>query len=124
MAQYLVFDNPAGAPGAFLQKEVIVNWDNVKYIEPVDPLSFKLQLNNGGNIVIGAAVSQSSAVIEKIREVVRAQAGGKILRIKPDFIGQWTIDSFIYNINMCVNIRCDAINRLHHIDLIYIYSNW
>ena len=97
MAQYLVFDNPTGAPGAFLQKEVILNWDNVKYIEPINPLTFKLQLNNGGNILIDAAVAQSSAVIEKIREVVKAQAGGKILRIKPDFIGQWTINGFAYN---------------------------
>ena len=100
MTQYLVFENPVGAPGAFLQKQVIINWSNVKYIEPVDPLSFKLQLNNGGNIEIGAAVAKSSEVIEKIRSLVTSSArisSGKVLTVKPDFIGQWTIDVIRYN---------------------------
>ena len=47
MTQYLVFKNPVGAIGAFLQKQVIVKWNDVKYIEPVDAINFKLQLNNG-----------------------------------------------------------------------------
>jgi len=100
MTQYLVFDNPVGAPGAFLQKQVIVNWSNVKYIEPVDTLSFKLQLNNGGSIRIGAAVAKSAEVIEKIRSLITSSArisSGKVLTVKPDFIGQWTIDAIIYS---------------------------
>ncbi len=96
MTQYLVFDNPVGAPGAFLQKQVIVNWSNIKYIEPIDTLSFKLQLNNGGNIVIGAAVAKASEVVEKIRDVIKSQPGGKVLEIRPDFSGQWNINSFVY----------------------------
>ena len=100
MTQYLVFKNPVGAPGAFKQDQVIINVDHIKYIEPIDPLSFKLQLNNGGNIQIGAAVSKSSEVIEKIRSLITSSArisSGKVLTVKPDFIGQWTIDSITYN---------------------------
>ena len=55
MTQYLVFENPVGAIGAFLQKQVIVKWNDVKYIEPVDAINFKLQLNNGGSISIDAS---------------------------------------------------------------------
>ncbi len=100
MTQYLVFENPSSAPGAFKQKQVIINVDHIKYIEPIDPVSFKLQLNNGGNIEISAAVAKSSEVIEKIRSLITSSArisSGKILTLKPDFIGQWTIDGITYN---------------------------
>jgi len=111
MTQYLVFENPSSAPGAFKQKQVIVNVDHIKYIEPVDTLTFKLQLNNGGNIIIGAAVAKSSEVIEKIRSLITSSArisSGKILTIKPDFIGQWTIDGITYNPPSSVGVTADG----------------
>jgi len=97
MTQYLVFEVPSGTVGAFLQEKVLVNLGNVKYIEPVDTLTFKLQLNNGGNIVIGAAVAKAAEVVQKIRDVIKSQPSGKVLEIRPDFSGQWQIDAFTYN---------------------------
>ena len=93
MTQYLVFEVPSGTVGAFLQEKVLVNLGNVKYIEPVDTLTFKLQLNNGGNIVIGAAVAKAAEVVQKIRDVIKSQPSGKVLEIRPDFSGQWQIDA-------------------------------
>ncbi len=102
MTQYLVFENPVGAIGAFLQKQVIVKWNDVKYIEPVDAINFKLQLNNGGSISIdasGGGLGKAYEVIKKIRSLVTSSArisSGKVLTVKPDFIGQWTVTAFIY----------------------------
>ena len=45
MTQYLVFDNQKTG-GIGTQKELVINWSNVKYIEPVSSTSFKLQLKN------------------------------------------------------------------------------
>ena len=47
MIQYLVFPN--GTASASLQKDVIVNWSNVKYIK-IDGVELVLELNNGGSI--------------------------------------------------------------------------
>jgi len=99
MTQYLVFDNQRTG-GIGTQKELIVNWNNIKYIEPVSSTSFKLQLNNGGSLTFtlsSSSTSNSAAVIQSIQDVIKAQANGRILRVKPKTIGGFVITGVTYS---------------------------
>lgn len=98
MTQYLVFDNQKTG-GIGTQKELVVNWSNVKYIEPVSSTSFKLQLNNGGDLaftVSSSGVSNGAAIIQSIQDVIKSQANGKVLKVKPKAIGGFVITSVTY----------------------------
>ena len=45
MTQYLVFENQNTA-GLGTQKELVVNWSNIKQLRPVTNSKFKIELNN------------------------------------------------------------------------------
>ena len=98
MTQYLVFDNQRTG-GIGTQKELVINWSNVKYIEPSSATSFKLQLNNGGSLTFTlsfSSTSNSAAVIQSIQDVIKSQANGKVLRVKPKTIGGFVMTGVTY----------------------------
>ena len=59
MTQYLVFENQNTA-GLGTQKELVVNWSNIKQLRPVTNSKFKIELNNGGNLEFTLSYSASS----------------------------------------------------------------
>ncbi len=98
MTQYLVFENQNTA-GLGTQKELVVNWSNIKQLRPVTNSNFKIELNNGGNLEFTlsySASSNSAAFIEAIGKLVKAQANGRVLRVKPKTIGGFVITGITY----------------------------
>ena len=99
MTQYLVFDNQSTA-GLGTQKELVINWKNIKQLRPVSASKFKIELNNGGNLEFTlsySASSNSAAFIEAIGKLVKAQASGRVLRVKPKTIGGFVITGITYS---------------------------
>ena len=99
MTQYLVFENQNTA-GLGTQKELVVNWSNIKQLRPVTNSKFKIELNNGGNLEFTlsySASSNSAAFIEAIGKLVKAQANGRVLRVKPKTIGGFVITGITYS---------------------------
>lgn len=94
MTRYLIFDNSSAGFGT--QKEIIINWDNVKYIEPVDATSFKIQLNNGGNLSLTLSTGTPNLVIKAIQYVVKAIANGKELRVSPDSLNAFQLSGITF----------------------------
>ena len=98
MIQYLVFPN--GTASASLQKDVIVNWSNVKYIK-IDGVELVLELNNGGSIRLsitnfGSGLDAAAHVMQTIQDLVKSNPNGKVLKVKPDFINQWGMVDIVY----------------------------
>ena len=100
MIQYLVFPN--GTTSASLQKDVIVNWSNVKYLK-IDGVDLVLELNNGGNIRLsftnfGSGLDVAAQVMQTIQDLVKSNPNGRVLKVKPDFYQQWgMIDICVYS---------------------------
>ena len=94
MTRYLIFDNSSASFGT--QKEIIINWDNVKYVEPVDATSFKLQLNNGGNLSVALGTGTPDLVIKAIQDVVRANPSGRELMVSPDSPNAFVISGITF----------------------------
>tara|TARA_R100001460_G_scaffold52679_2_gene91593 strand:+ start:322 stop:1566 length:1245 start_codon:yes stop_codon:yes gene_type:complete len=99
MTQYLVFDNQSTA-GLGTQKELVINWSNIKQLRPVSTSKFKIELNNGGNLEFSLTFSSSSnpaAFIEAIGKLVKSQANGRVLRVKPKTIGGFVVTGITYS---------------------------
>tara|TARA_R100001443_G_scaffold29926_1_gene43316 strand:+ start:720 stop:1991 length:1272 start_codon:yes stop_codon:yes gene_type:complete len=94
MTRYLIFDNSSAGFGT--QKEIIINWNNIKYIEPVDATSFKIQLNNGGNLNLTLSTGTPNLVIKAIQYVVKAIANGKELRVSPDSLNAFKLSGITF----------------------------
>lgn len=98
MIQYLVFPN--GTASTSLQKDVIVNWSNVKYLK-IDGVELVLELNNGGSIRLsltnfGSGLDAAAHVMETIQDLVKSNPNGKVLKVKPDFFKQWGMVDIVY----------------------------
>ena len=98
MIQYLVFPN--GTTSASLQKDVIVNWSNVKYLK-IDGVDLVLELNNGGNIRLsftnfGSGLDVAAHVMQTIQDLVKSNPNGRVLKVKPDFYQQWGMIDIVY----------------------------
>ena len=98
MIQYLVFPN--GTASTSLQKDVIVNWSNVKYMK-IDGLELVLELNNGGSIRLsmtnfGSGLDAAVQVMETVQDLVKSNPNGKVLKVKPDFFKQWGMVNIVY----------------------------
>tara|TARA_R100001015_G_scaffold698_1_gene221 strand:- start:1801 stop:3126 length:1326 start_codon:yes stop_codon:yes gene_type:complete len=98
MIQYLVFPN--GTASTSLQKDVIVNWSNVKYMK-IDGVELVLELNNGGSIRLsitnfGSGLDAAVHVMETIQDLVKSNPNGKVLKVKPDFFKQWGMVDIVY----------------------------
>ena len=94
MTRYLIFDNSSASFGT--QKELIINWDNVKYIQPVNTTSFKIQLNNGGDLNITLSAGYPDKVIKAIQDVVRANPSGRELMVSPDSPNAFVISGITF----------------------------
>jgi len=100
MTQYLVFENQSTA-GLGTQKELVINWQNIKQLKPINASKFQILLNNGGNLEFSLTYSSnplcsSSEFIETIGKLVKSQANGRVLRVKPSVIGQFVVTGITY----------------------------
>jgi Chaperone of endosialidase len=95
MTQYLVFDNQRTG-GIGTQKELVVNWNNINYIKEVSTSSFKLRLNSGAELTFSVSTGTSKAIIDSIQDVVKSQANGRILRVKPTSINAFQLSGITY----------------------------
>ncbi len=95
MTQYLVFDNQRTG-GIGTQKELVVNWSNVKYMQWVNTTSFKLVLNSGAALLFTVSAGTPTAVINSIQDVVKSQASGRILKVKPTSINAFQLSGITY----------------------------
>ena len=98
MIQYLVFPN--GTISASLQKDVIVNWSNVKYMK-IDGSDLVLELNNSGNIKLtatnfGSGLNSAAHIMQTIQDLVKSNPNGRVLKVKPDFYQQWGMIDVVY----------------------------
>jgi hypothetical protein len=95
MTQYLVFDNQKTG-GIGTQKELVVNWSNINYIKEVSTSSFKLRLNSGAELTFSVSTGTSKAIIDSIQSVIRSQANGRILKVKPTSINAFQLSGITY----------------------------
>ena len=95
MTQYLVFDNQRTG-GIGTQKELVVNWSNVKYMQWTNTTTFKLVLNSGASLTFTVGTGTSKAVIDSIQDVVKSQASGRILKVKPTSINAFQLSGITY----------------------------
>lgn len=95
MTQYLVFDNQRTG-GIGTQKELVINWSNVKYMQWVNTTIFKLVLNSGAALTFTVGTGTAKAVIDSIQDVVKSQASGRILKVKPTSINAFQLSGITY----------------------------
>ena len=95
MTQYLVFDNQRTG-GIGTQKELVINWNNINYIKEVNTSSFKLRLNSGSELTFAVSAGTSKAIIDSIQNVIRSQANGRILKVKPTSINAFQLSGITY----------------------------
>ena len=97
MTQYLVFDNDDGSLTGLLQKRMVVNCNEIKYIEPIDVNKFRIELDNGGSILVGISDSKAHDVVKKVRSMISAMISARVLEIKPDHLNQWKVTKFVFS---------------------------
>ena len=95
MTQYLVFDNQRTG-GIGTQKELVVNWGNVKYMQWVNTTTFKLVLNSGSSLTFTVSTGTSKAVIDLIQKVIKSQASGRILKVKTKSTSAFQLSGITY----------------------------
>lgn len=95
MTQYLVFDNQRTG-GIGTQKELVVNWSNVKYMQWKNTTTFKLVLNSGAALTFTVGTGTAKAVIDSIQDVVKSQANGRVLKVKPTSINAFQLSGITY----------------------------
>ena len=95
MTQYLVFDNQRTG-GIGTQKELVVNWGNVKYMQWVNTTTFKLVLNSGSSLTFTVSTGTSQAVIDLIQKVIKSQASGRILKVKTKSTNAFQLSGITY----------------------------
>ena len=79
--KFLVFNNKNGLGTA---DKLIVNWDSVKYIKPIDGDTFYIELNNGAYLEFDlSGANTSPKAIEAINRVVKANPNSRVLEVKP-----------------------------------------
>lgn len=96
MTQYLVFNNQ-NTTGLGTQAELIVNWANVKYIQPDTASTFILELNSGANLTFTLGTGVASAVITAIQDLVKSNPTGRVLKVTPPTPNAFQFSSIVYN---------------------------
>lgn len=95
--KFLVFNNKNGLGTA---DKLIVNWDSVKYIKPIDGDTFYIELNNGAYLEFDlSGANTSPKAIEAINRVVKADPNSRVLEVKPRSLTEFNFSSITYNEN-------------------------
>jgi len=94
--KFLVFNNKNGLGTA---DKLIVNWDSVKYIKPVNVNFFEIHLNNGGFLGFNLPGGQPEQAVEAIYRVVKANPNSRVLEVKPRSLTEFTFSSITYTEN-------------------------
>ncbi len=74
--RFLVLNNENGLGTA---KELIINWESVKYIRPFSSSVFFMELNNGSSIKLTVNAGNSSVVIDAITTAVISRSNSNRL---------------------------------------------
>jgi hypothetical protein len=94
--KFLVFNNKNGLGTA---DKLIVNWDSVKYIKPIDGDTFYIELNNGAYLEFDlSGANTSPKAIEAINRVVKANPNSRILEVKPRSLTEFVFSNIQYRV--------------------------
>ena len=94
--KFLVFNNKNGLGTA---DKLIVNWDSVKYIKPIDGDTFYIELNNGAYLEFDlSGANTSPKAIEAINRVVKANPNSRVLEVKPRSLTEFVFSNIQYRV--------------------------
>ena len=94
--KFLVFNNKNGLGTA---DKLIVNWDSVKYIKPIDGDTFYIELNNGAYLEFDlSGANTSPKAIEAINRVVKANPNSRVLEVKPRSLTDFVFSNIQYRV--------------------------
>jgi len=92
--RFLVLNNENGLGTA---KELIINWESVKYIRPFSSDVFFMELNNGSSIKLTVNAGNSSVVIDAINTAVKSRSNSnRVIPIQQKSIGAFSFTSIEY----------------------------
>lgn len=89
--RFLVFNNESGLGTA---KELIINWESIKYIKPDTASKFDIFLNNGSSMEFQVNAGNSSDIIEAINTAIKSRSNSnKVIPIQQKSIGAFSLTS-------------------------------
>tara|TARA_R110001592_G_scaffold159218_1_gene390487 strand:- start:23 stop:1711 length:1689 start_codon:yes stop_codon:yes gene_type:complete len=89
--RFLVFNNESGLGTA---KELIINWESIKYIKPDTASKFGIFLNNGSSMEFQVNAGNSSDIIEAINTAIKSRSNSnKVIPIQQKSIGAFSLTS-------------------------------
>ena len=89
--RFLVFNNESGLGTA---KELIINWESIKYIKPDTASQFNIFLNNGSSMEFQVNAGNSSDIIEAINTAIKSRSNSnKVIPIQQKSIGAFSLTS-------------------------------
>tara|TARA_R110000822_G_scaffold72624_1_gene174529 strand:+ start:632 stop:2641 length:2010 start_codon:yes stop_codon:yes gene_type:complete len=89
--RFLVFNNESGLGAA---KELIINWESIKYIKPDTASKFDIFLNNGSSMEFQVNVGNSSDIIEAINTAIKSRSNSsRVIPIQQKSIGAFSFIS-------------------------------
>ena len=89
--RFLVFNNENGLGTA---KELIINWESIKYIKPDTASKFGIFLNNGSSMEFQVNAGNSSDIIEAINTAIKSRSNSnKVIPIQQKSIGAFSLTS-------------------------------
>ncbi len=92
--RFLVLNNENGLGTA---KELIINWESVKYIRPSSSSVFFMELNNGSSIKLTVNAGNSSVVIDAINTAIKSRSNSnRVIPIQQKSIGAFSFTSIEY----------------------------
>lgn len=92
--RFLVLNNENGLGTA---KELIINWESVKYIRPSSSTIFFMELNNGSSIKLTVNAGDSSVVIDAINTAIKSRSNSnRVIPIQQKSIGAFSFTSIEY----------------------------
>ena len=92
--RFLVLNNENGLGTA---KELIINWESVKYIRPFSSDVFFMELNNGSSIKLTVNAGSSSVVIDAINTAVKSRSNSnRVIPVQQKSIGAFNFTSIEY----------------------------
>jgi hypothetical protein len=92
--RFLVLNNENGLGTA---KELIINWESVKYIRPSSSSVFFMELNNGSSIKLTVNAGNSSVVIDAINTAIKSRSNSnRVIPIQQKSIGAFSFTSIQY----------------------------
>ena len=89
--RFLVFNNESGLGAA---KELIINWESIKYIKPDTASKFDIFLNNGSSMEFQVNAGNSSDIIEAINTAIKSRSNSnRVIPIQQKSIGAFSFIS-------------------------------